>query len=461
MMPFELSWRSCRPHAWLSRSALIFALAAVLAGCGKPRNVLTPVAETAPGTSQVSMLVATTRLAATSRAEFFTGERGPDLAFADMVISIPPDAKRQLGEVQWPDRLPGNPATDFVTLKAEPLDLAQAKAWFSKAIARSKQRRVLVFVHGYNNRFEEAVYRFAQIMHDSAAPAVPILFTWPSRGTLLSYNYDRESTNYSRDALETVLQALAKDPAVGEVSILAHSMGNWLVLESLRQMAIRNGSVAPKIKSVILAAPDVDVDVFRKQIALIGDKKPRFTLFVSQDDRALAISRRVSGGVTRLGAINPEEEPFKSELAREKITVLDLTKLRGGDSLNHGKFAESPEVVQLIGQRLIDGQNVGDPQFGLADRLGQITTGAAATIGSTAGLIVTAPIAIIDPNSRENLGTRVQELGGGLADTAGGTAGIITDAPRNLGVQTGQGRRGARPGDRTGEPADMQSQTER
>src|SRR5690606_29795012 len=140
-----------------------------------------------------------------------------------------------------------------------------------------RPRRVLVFVHGYNSGFEDAVYRFAQIVHDSGTDAIPVLFTWPSRGKLLAYNYDRESTSYSRDAFEEVLQALARDPSVDEVSILAHSMGNLLTLESLRQMSIRDRRVAPKIMNVMLAAPDVDVDVFRTQITRMGEPRPRFT----------------------------------------------------------------------------------------------------------------------------------------------------------------------------------------
>ena len=84
--------------------------------------------------------------------------------------------------------------------------------------------------------FEEAVYRLAQIADDLHAPAVPLLFTWPSRGKLLAYGYDRESATYSRDALEALLQKLARDPEVREVSVLAHSMGNWATLEALRQM---------------------------------------------------------------------------------------------------------------------------------------------------------------------------------------------------------------------------------
>ncbi len=94
-------------------------------------------------------------------------------------------------------------------------------------------------MHGYNTRFEEAVYRLAQIAHDAGAPVVPVLFTWPSRGKLFDFVYDRESATYSRDGLETVLQAMVKDPNVREISILAHSMGNFVAVEAIRQMAIR------------------------------------------------------------------------------------------------------------------------------------------------------------------------------------------------------------------------------
>ena len=87
-----------------------------------------------------------------------------------------------------------------------------------------------------------------------------------------------------------------------EVSILAHSMGNWLALESLRQMAIRNRGLPPKFKNIMLASPDVDVDVFRSQIADMGTQHPKFTLFVSQDDRALAVS--AGSGATLRGWID-------------------------------------------------------------------------------------------------------------------------------------------------------------
>lgn len=356
----------------------------------------------------------------------FTGERGSALAFADISISIPPDAHREIGEVQWPSAAPGDPAKDFVTLSADKVDLKSALARFDRRIAKIPGRRVLVFVHGYNTNFDEAVYRFAQIVHDSGADVVPVLFTWPSRGQLLAYGYDRESANYSRSALEAVLQSLAKDKAVGEITVLAHSMGNWVALEALHQMAIRHGRVAPKIANIVLAAPDVDFDVFREDIDGMGPNRPPITLFVSRDDKALAVSRRLWGDVARAGAINPAAEPYKSELAKEGITTVDLSDVKSADALNHTKFAQSPEIVRLIGRRLAAGQTLTDNRAGLGEKIGVAAVGAASTVGAAAGVALSVPIAVIDPQTRETLGERVKNVGADLGDTLRSTVDVAT-----------------------------------
>ncbi|RXT53882.1 esterase [Bosea sp. Tri-44] len=410
--------------------AVVFATMFVAGCAGDVKGVLTPVASTVPGTSKVTMLVATTRAADPDAGVLFSGERGKP-AFVEMTISLPPDAGRKVGEVQWPSRLPGNPETDFVTLKVDKLDARTGLARLHERVSRVPKRRVMVFVHGFNNRFEDAVYRFAQIVHDSDANVVPVLFTWPSRGSLFAYGYDRESATYSRNALESLLQGLARDPAVGEVSLLAHSMGNWVALEALTQMAVRNRGIPPKIANVMLASPDVDADVFRTQIAEMTGRRPKFTLFVSQDDRALAISRRVWGGKDRLGAVDPDVEPYKSEFETDKITVLNLTKLRTGDKLNHGKFAESPEVVKLIGTRLVDGQPITDSRVGLGERLIEVTGSAAAAVGTAAGIVVTAPIAVVDPQVRRHLGDRVEHLGNNIQDTGAAVGDTVTTPFQN------------------------------
>ena len=404
-----------------SRAALTGLLVAIMAlsGCGgRPVGVMQAAGSVPPGTSKVDLLVATTRAADDNPAVLFSGERGTGLAVNAVDVSIPPDANRKVGQVQWPNRLPADPLRDFVTVSVDPLEGERAgETWLKSHMPKS--RRVLVFVHGFNNRYEDAVYRFAQIVHDSHADVAPVVFTWPSRASIFDYNYDKESTNYSRDALEELLTRTAANPAVSDVTIMAHSMGTWLTVEALRQMAIRNGHVASKINNVILASPDLDVDVFGRQFASLGKDKPHFTIFVSQDDRALALSRRISGNVDRLGQIDPSVEPYRSKLEAAGITVLDLTKLKGGDRLNHGKFAESPEVVKLIGDRLIAGQTITDSNVGLGEAVGAVAMGAAQTAGSAVSVAVSTPIAIFDPRTRRNYDAQLKRLGQSMNNTVG------------------------------------------
>jgi esterase/lipase superfamily enzyme len=389
----------------------------VLAGCaGRPEGVLVPSGQTPAGVSTVNLLVATTRARSSEPGVLFSGERGSDLLMNDIVVSIPPEDKRKVGQVQWPEKLPADPMKDFSTVSVTPVDGAKAGgAWLDQNLPKS--RRVLVFVHGFNNRYEDAVYRFAQIVHDSKTDAAPVIFTWPSRASIFDYSYDKESTNYSRDALEELLRAAVNSPKVGEITIMAHSMGTWLAVETLRQMAIRDGQVPKKIQQIILASPDLDVDVFGQQFRALGKDKPKFTLFVSRDDRALTLSRRISGNVDRLGQINPAEEPYRSMLEKQGITVLDLTALKSGDRLNHGKFAESPDVVRLIGNRLIDGQAVTDSQVGFGERLGAVALGTAQTVGSAASIVVSTPIAVFDPVTRKNYDDQWRRFGNAVEDT--------------------------------------------
>ena len=325
------------------------------------------------------MLVATTRRSAENPGELYSGERGNALSFANVVVSIPPDSARRPGEIEWPRTTPGNPATDFVAAKVSRLDFKATRSWLDSHGSATRKHRVLVFVHGYNTRVGDAVFRFAQLVHDSNSEVTPILFTWPSRGSVFAYGYDRESAGWSRDAFEQLLDMLVRDPAVREVDILAHSMGNYLALETLRQMAIRDRRIPSKIDNVMLAAPDVDVDVFENEIADMSNPHPNFTLFASRDDKALALSRWIWGSDARLGAIDPKAEPYRSQLAAEHVNVFDLTDIESPDAVNHNKFVNSPELVRIVGDRLARGQTLSDSHESVGD---QILGAAAGGVGA-------------------------------------------------------------------------------
>lgn len=371
------------------RTGQVLALAAAcagplsLAGCARTEGVLLPVAIGAEGGSKVDMLVATTRAPSESPAILFSGERGNTLSFANIVVSIPPN--REPGSIQWPSRVPGDPAREFVVTEVEPLTRQQVLPWFQRL--PGSKRRVLVFVHGFNTPFDASVFRFAQFIHDSNSNLAPVLFSWPSRGQLTGYVYDRESTNFSRSDLAYVLAAAARSPHVDEVVVLAHSMGAWLTVEALRQLALQDGRISPKISNVILASPDLDIDVFERQVQEMGPKRPNMTIFVSRNDHALSLSRAIAGDVQRVGAVDLSDPSYAARLEQAKgITVLDLTALQGGDALNHTKFATQPDMVRLIGDRLVAGQDISEGVKGPA--------GAVDAVGGAVGAVITAPVQV-------------------------------------------------------------------
>lgn len=392
--------RSLRPFA-RKRSCLSVLMAlSVLAGCaGRLENVLQPVAAAGPGTSTVDMMVATTRHPTDKPGEIYSGERGTAISLNEIVVSIPPDRNRKVGEVQWPSQVPANPEKEFAVLKVGSVaSKRNVLEWFSKS--RNAKRQVVIFVHGFNNTYSDAVFRFAQIMHDSGTDAAPILFAWPSRGNVFDYLYDKESTNFSRRALEDLILQSAKSPDVGEVTILAHSMGSWLTAEALRGVAMRNKTIPAKVKNVILASPDIDIDVFRRQMIEMGPQHPHFTIFASTKDKALQVSRWLSGGVTRVGGF--DSAPYAADLAKLGITVIDTSSVKPDDALGHNTFADNRDMVQLLGRRLA-GQSLDTGQVSLADRVSMAAVRTADLAGSAAKVAVAAPMSIVSDNARQVL----------------------------------------------------------
>ncbi len=165
---------------------------------------------------------------------------------------------------------------------------------------------------------------------------------------------------------------------------------------------------------MLLAAPDVDIDVARTQIADMGPLKPNFALFVSRADKALELSKNIWGSEARLGAINPMAEPYHSMLVKDRIAVYDLTALNSPGGINHATFASSPEIVELIGSRLAAGQTVAESNQRFSDTLFMGASGTVSKFGDAAGLVVSAPTAAIDSDARDNYRERAHQLSGNI-----------------------------------------------
>lgn len=352
-----------------ARSALLTLGLLAVAGCAtRAPSLLLPIEAAPAGGATVDLLAISTRARSAVPGEVYSGERSRDVSGHIITVSIPPN--HEPGQLEWPSGETPNAQNEFAALSVAPSTPENAFAWFDQ---QETEGRLLIFVHGYNVRFADAVYRLAQITHDLPVVAAPVLFSWPSSGKLLGYIYDRESATYARDALELVLtEAMASDN-ISQITVLAHSMGSWITMETLRQMSIRHGRVPEEITDVVLAAPDLDIDVFEQQFLSLGDERPHFTFIVSAGDRALRLSRTLARGEQRLGAIDPSKEPYRSRIAATPgITVVDLSDV-AGDGAGHSGFAASKELRDFARTTL------SDDGLASADRT---------TIGEQAGAVI-------------------------------------------------------------------------
>ncbi len=298
-------------------------------------GALLPLAGPVPGASEHLLLAATTRARDARPGTLFSGARAENLDFARVAMSVPP-AHRQ-GEIEVPSSPPGDPSLHFVAREASYLPNERAFVeTLNEQLAKRRpgDRKILLFVHGYNTHFAEGVLRLTQIVHDVGSPAVPLLFSWASRGRVLDYVYDNNSATIARDGLERTIR-LAFASKAEQVNIVAHSMGNWATVEALRQIRIsRDVPPSSKLGVVILAAPDIDLDVFKNQMRRFGVPRKPFIIVLSRDDRALRASSLIAGGQQRLGMNDRTDE-----LEAMGAVVIDLSSVNSADAMNHSKFA--------------------------------------------------------------------------------------------------------------------------
>ncbi|MDQ6433084.1 alpha/beta hydrolase [Mesorhizobium sp. LHD-90] len=373
---------------------VLIAFALALSGCagGQATRDLISASVVAVPANQISgrheIFVATTRHKSERREEVFDGRRSPQVSYAKVDITVP--AIHKTGEIER--RKKSQPADPSKFMVAESVT-AYDESEFAKALRTDIARnggRALVFIHGYNTAFDGAVYRMTQIVHDAGYEGTPVLFTWASGGRTVDYVYDSNSASAARDALEQTLRLVAKAGAK-RIDIIAHSMGNWATMEALRQLAISGDrDLDNKLGDVVLASPDIDVDVFKSQMARYGVPDKPFILFLSSDDRALRISGLIAGSQPRVGDYGDA-----ADLASLGVIAVDLSQINSGDSLNHTKFADNPVLIKMLGERLKHNSRLVTNQEEADQRVASLTHGITGTLTSAAEVIITTPINVV------------------------------------------------------------------
>ncbi len=212
--------------------------------------------------------------------------------------------------------------------------------------------QALVFIHGYNNSFDDALFRTAQISYDLKFDGAAFLYSWPSGGGITSYPYDRESAQQSEQYLRNFLETVLKETGAKKVNIIAHSMGNQPLLQVLREFRRTNPDMA-RISQVILAAPDVDRDAFSYLADQIRGVAQGVTMYVSSNDFALGVSRRFAGGVPRAGDVPEGMGP----VVVSGVDTIDISSLSTEYlALNHSTYAEQTALIKDIEILLRTGQ---------------------------------------------------------------------------------------------------------
>ena len=351
------------------RYFLILCLVSVVSSCaGRPdANVLRAISTDEPSGKAVRTLVVSTRQE-DEKTKGFSTRRASEVNYQAFTVSVPPAHKP--GEIEWSATKP-DPQKHFIVRQRDRLS---RDSFLNEAFASAGPKKPLsVFVHGFNYNYQEAMLRGVQMAADARQSSNPIVFSWPSLASVTGYVGDKESATYSRDMLAALITDLTQLKTPEKVVVFGHSMGGWLVMEALRQLRLQGKNDVLNRLQVVLAAPDIDVDVFNKQLDVIGRLNPPLTVLVSKDDRALQVSSFIGSDVVRVGAIDVENPQIRAEAIRKGVQFIDISALDASDPLNHDRYASLAAVVPQLNR----------PQRGRGSPVGQAGAFVFDAIGAT------------------------------------------------------------------------------
>jgi len=234
-------------------------------------------------------------------AQAFGGERSEaqQVSFGSAEVSIPRSHKSgQLESVSWLMRQVPDPKLHIFVMKLNALGEAE---FYSRLAGNTfPSNEVLVYIHGYNTSFDDALRRAGQISFDFGFKGAPVAFSWPSRASVGSYSADSESVLWSAAYIERFLSTISEKLPGRKIHVVAHSMGTKGLLYAMRLLAYRNPKNL-RLESVILCAPDFDARLFVEQFApLVQPLAQQWAIYSSRKDVALLTSSTINAA-PRLG----------------------------------------------------------------------------------------------------------------------------------------------------------------
>lgn len=245
---------------------------------------------------------------------------------------------------------------------------------------QADEKHVTLCVHGYNNDFADAIGFYSRICNGLySGPdglGICILFTWPSRGEVAGYLPDRAEARACADDLGEVLHSLydvlaqnqvvaAEDPARAcraKISLIAHSMGNYLTQLALLNVWKRHNSplALSLVNQLLMVAADVDNDLFSsgEQVGHgdgegIANLSYRVTAFYSGRDSVLGVSSGLKHfGKRRLGRSGLDRTAGSGVAVSDNVWDTDCSGFFAKNESNihsaYFQFDRYPQVRKLL-----------------------------------------------------------------------------------------------------------------
>ncbi|SFN63987.1 Esterase/lipase superfamily enzyme [Bradyrhizobium sp. Rc3b] len=226
---------------------------------------------------------------------------------------------------------------------------------FAAAIANPADS-LMLFVHGYNVTFRDAAFKAAQIAFDANYKGRVMMYSWPSKGGLTDYDYDRESALYAPDGLFDLLQLIKKEGKVSRIIVIAHSLGSEVVLGALQQAALSQATLG--ITELIFAAPDVDRDVYLQRASQIKAAAGAVTLYASSTDLALLASMKKAQSKSRMGFVTKNGPTLVPGIETIDVSAVGSEMF----ALNHSTYSTSRAVLDDIGRIISSSTHLRPPQ---------------------------------------------------------------------------------------------------
>lgn len=230
-------------------------------------------------------------------ANIYGGDRQPDesLHLGTVDVSIPRD--HRMGDIErpsiWSLQFREDPEKNVVLMGVAPQSEQEFYAELTTKVKLSAKKDAFVFIHGFDNTFEQAAWRTAQLSYDLGFQGAAIMYSWPSKGKLAEYAADEATIDWTTPHLQRFLEALATRSHATTIHLIAHSMGNRALTRALYAIAQNQADILPMFKHVFLAAPDIDVGVFRQLAATFPSTANDITLYASSRDEAIVASEKI------------------------------------------------------------------------------------------------------------------------------------------------------------------------